>query len=64
MYINTGHEWDGSDSGAAPDEVTACAVFACDFVLMHCVHCMQAVSWGKIKMDAHPVKVNFSSARY
>jgi len=36
VYINTGHEWDGSDSGAAPDE---------------------AVSWGKIKMDAHPVKV-------
>jgi hypothetical protein len=32
-----GQEFDGSDSGASPDE---------------------AVSWGKIKMDAHPVKVS------
>eukprot|EP00762_Andalucia_godoyi_P000588 ANDGO_05254.mRNA.1 putative deoxyhypusine synthase len=36
VFINTGQEFDGSDSGAAPDE---------------------AVSWGKIKMDAKPVKV-------
>jgi len=36
VYINTGNEFDGSDSGARPDE---------------------AVSWGKIKMDAKPVKV-------
>jgi hypothetical protein len=32
-----GQEFDGSDSGASPDE---------------------AVSWGKIKMDARPVKVS------
>jgi len=37
VYINTGHEFDGSDSGASPDE---------------------AVSWGKIKVDAKPVKVS------
>lgn len=36
VFINTGQEFDGSDSGASPDE---------------------AVSWGKIKMDAKPVKV-------
>ncbi|KAJ3411894.1 hypothetical protein HDV05_001529 [Chytridiales sp. JEL 0842] len=36
VYINTGQEFDGSDSGARPDE---------------------AVSWGKIRMDAKPVKV-------
>ncbi len=37
VYINTGQEFDGSDSGASPDE---------------------AVSWGKIKVDATPVKVS------
>eukprot|EP01116_Phalansterium_solitarium_P025404 TRINITY_DN9709_c1_g1_i1.p1 TRINITY_DN9709_c1_g1~~TRINITY_DN9709_c1_g1_i1.p1 ORF type:complete len:288 (-),score=122.86 TRINITY_DN9709_c1_g1_i1:617-1480(-) len=36
VYINTGQEFDGSDSGARPDE---------------------AVSWGKIRIDANPVKV-------
>lgn len=36
VFINTGQEFDGSDSGARPDE---------------------AVSWGKIKLDAKPVKV-------
>merc|ERR1711977_468693 len=36
VFINTAHEFDGSDSGARPDE---------------------AVSWGKIKMEARPVKV-------
>lgn len=36
VYMNTAHEFDGSDSGAAPDE---------------------AKSWGKIRMDAEPVKV-------
>jgi len=36
VYINTGQEFDGSDSGARPDE---------------------AISWGKIKLDAKPVKV-------
>ncbi|KAK9861670.1 hypothetical protein WJX84_004529 [Apatococcus fuscideae] len=36
VYISTAQEFDGSDSGARPDE---------------------AVSWGKIKADAHPVKV-------
>jgi deoxyhypusine synthase len=36
VFVNTGQEFDGSDSGARPDE---------------------AVSWGKIKLDAHPVKV-------
>jgi deoxyhypusine synthase len=35
-YINTAQEFDGSDSGARPDE---------------------AISWGKIKPDARPVKV-------
>ena len=36
VYINTGHEFDGSDGGASPDE---------------------AVSWGKIRITATPVKV-------
>lgn len=36
VYLNTAQEFDGSDSGARPDE---------------------AVSWGKIRMDARPVKV-------
>ncbi len=39
MFVNTGQEFDGSDSGARPDE---------------------AVSWGKIRMDATPVKVRFN----
>mmetsp|Transcript_6327 Transcript_6327/g.11275 ORF Transcript_6327/g.11275 Transcript_6327/m.11275 type:complete len:429 (-) Transcript_6327:73-1359(-) len=37
VYINTGHEFDGSDSGASPDE---------------------AISWGKIRITAEPVKVS------
>ena len=37
VYINTGQEFDGSDSGASPDE---------------------AVSWGKIRITAKPVKVS------
>eukprot|EP01031_Cornospumella_fuschlensis_P004842 gene4842-6057_t len=36
VFINTGQEFDGSDSGASPDE---------------------AVSWGKIRSEARPVKV-------
>ncbi len=36
VYINTAHEWDGSDAGATPDE---------------------AISWGKIKPDAQPIKL-------
>mmetsp|Transcript_84563 Transcript_84563/g.149659 ORF Transcript_84563/g.149659 Transcript_84563/m.149659 type:complete len:399 (+) Transcript_84563:41-1237(+) len=36
VYINTAQEFDGSDSGARPDE---------------------AVSWGKIRCDAKPVKI-------
>ncbi|XP_076663932.1 deoxyhypusine synthase isoform X2 [Andrena cerasifolii] len=36
VFINTSSEFDGSDSGARPDE---------------------AVSWGKIRMDAKPVKI-------
>lgn len=36
VFINTGSDFDGSDSGARPDE---------------------AVSWGKIRMNAKPVKV-------
>lgn len=36
VFINTGQEFDGSDSGARPDE---------------------AISWGKIKINANPVKV-------
>ncbi|CAM9686647.1 unnamed protein product [Choristocarpus tenellus] len=37
VFINTGQEFDGSDSGAKPSE---------------------AISWGKIKIDAKPVKVS------
>lgn len=37
VYINTGQEFDGSDTGASPDE---------------------AISWGKIRITAKPVKVN------
>lgn len=36
IYLNTASEFDGSDSGASPDE---------------------AVSWGKIKKTANPVKI-------
>ena len=36
VFINTAAEFDGSDSGARPDE---------------------AVSWGKISLEARPVKV-------
>ncbi|XP_058459745.1 probable deoxyhypusine synthase [Malaya genurostris] len=36
VFVNTASEFDGSDSGARPDE---------------------AISWGKIKKDASPVKV-------
>eukprot|EP00887_Chlorella_sp_A99_P001468 scaffold8.g1468.t1 len=36
VFLNTAQEFDGSDSGARPDE---------------------AVSWGKIRTDAQPVKV-------
>ena len=36
VFVNTGQEFDGSDSGAKPDE---------------------AVSWGKVRVDATPVKV-------
>ena len=36
VFLNTSSEFDGSDSGARPDE---------------------AVSWGKIRMDAKPAKV-------
>ncbi|XP_078285457.1 deoxyhypusine synthase [Rhinoraja longicauda] len=36
VFVNTGQEFDGSDSGAKPDE---------------------AVSWGKIRMEAKPVKI-------
>mmetsp|Transcript_24414 Transcript_24414/g.76559 ORF Transcript_24414/g.76559 Transcript_24414/m.76559 type:complete len:334 (-) Transcript_24414:358-1359(-) len=36
VFINTGQEFDGSDSGAKPDE---------------------AISWGKIRIDAQPVKI-------
>jgi len=36
VFLNTSSEFDGSDSGARPDE---------------------AVSWGKIRMDAKPVKI-------
>lgn len=37
VFLNTAQEYDGSDSGARPDE---------------------AVSWGKIRADARPVKVH------
>ncbi|KAL7524828.1 hypothetical protein ACHAXR_000733 [Thalassiosira sp. AJA248-18] len=36
VYVNTGHEFDGSDGGASPDE---------------------AIGWGKIRINAKPVKV-------
>ena len=36
VFVNTGNDFDGSDSGARPDE---------------------AVSWGKIKLEARPVKI-------
>lgn len=36
VFLNTASEFDGSDSGARPDE---------------------AVSWGKIRKDASPVKI-------
>ena len=36
VFLNTASEFDGSDSGARPDE---------------------AVSWGKIRLDANPVKI-------
>jgi deoxyhypusine synthase len=36
VYINTSQDFDGSDTGASPDE---------------------AISWGKIRSTAHPVKV-------
>lgn len=36
VFVNTGQEFDGSDSGARPDE---------------------AISWGKIRTTANPVKV-------
>merc|ERR1739842_256666 len=36
LFVNTASEFDGSDSGARPDE---------------------AISWGKIRKDASPVKV-------
>lgn len=36
VFINTAHEFDGSDAGASPDE---------------------AISWGKIRITAEPVKV-------
>lgn len=36
VFLNTANEFDGSDSGARPDE---------------------AVSWGKIRLDANPVKI-------
>ncbi|CAJ1954324.1 unnamed protein product [Cylindrotheca closterium] len=40
VYINTGSEFDGSDSGASPDE---------------------AISWGKIRITAKPVKVTMEA---
>jgi deoxyhypusine synthase len=36
IYINTASDYDGSDTGARPDE---------------------AISWGKIKMTANPIKI-------
>ena len=36
VFVNTASEYDGSDSGARPDE---------------------AISWGKIRKEASPVKV-------
>jgi deoxyhypusine synthase len=40
VYVNTGQEFDGSDSGASPDE---------------------AISWGKIRITAKPVKVSMDA---
>eukprot|EP00980_Cylindrotheca_fusiformis_P004467 scaffold953_cov141-Cylindrotheca_fusiformis.AAC.11 len=40
VFVNTGAEFDGSDSGASPDE---------------------AVSWGKIRITAEPVKVTMDA---
>jgi deoxyhypusine synthase len=40
VYVNTGQEFDGSDSGASPDE---------------------AISWGKIRITAQPVKVSMDA---
>lgn len=40
VFLNTSSEFDGSDSGARPDE---------------------AISWGKIRKDANPVKVTILS---
>ena len=37
VFVNTGAAFDGSDSGATPDE---------------------AVSWGKVRADARPIKVH------
>jgi len=37
VIVNTAHEFDGSDSGANPDE---------------------AISWGKIRLEAKPVKIS------
>ena len=37
VFVNTGEAFEGSDSGATPDE---------------------AVSWGKIRADARPIKVH------
>lgn len=42
VFVNTASEFDGSDSGARPDE---------------------AVSWGKIKKTASPVKVSTLRSR-
>lgn len=42
VFVNTGHEFDGSDSGASPDE---------------------AISWGKIRITAQPVKVSCKSMK-
>lgn len=36
VFLNTASEFDGSDSGARPDE---------------------AISWGKIRKDATPIKI-------
>ena len=36
LFVNTASEFDGSDSGARPDE---------------------AISWGKIRKEASPVKI-------
>ena len=38
LFVNTANEFDGSDSGAKPDE---------------------AISWGKIRKEAKPVKVSY-----